>query len=65
MDSALLVAGLIRDAVLEFRLDTQTLPAASTDTPVGLLRLDVAWPLDRRPEVDPGVKLYFGLGNVF
>ncbi|MEE8139270.1 MAG: BamA/TamA family outer membrane protein, partial [Thermoanaerobaculia bacterium] len=33
-------------------------------TPVGLLRLDFAWPLDRR-EIDPEYKLYFGLGNTF
>ena len=35
------------------------------DTPLGLLRLDLAVPLDRREGVDPEVKLYFGLGNVF
>ncbi len=33
-------------------------------TPVGLLRLDWAFPLDRRPE-DPSYKLYFGFGNTF
>ena len=35
------------------------------DTPFGLLRLDLAWPLDARPEIDADVKLYFGLGHVF
>ena len=33
-------------------------------TPVGLLRLDLAFPLDRRPE-DEEYKLYFGFGNAF
>ncbi len=33
-------------------------------TPVGLVRLDVAFPLDRR-EGDDSVKFYLGLGNVF
>jgi len=33
-------------------------------TPVGLLRLDWAFPLDRR-EGDPSSKLYFGFGNTF
>lgn len=33
-------------------------------TPVGLVRVDVALPLDRRAE-DDDVKLYLGLGNVF
>ncbi len=34
-------------------------------TPVGLLRLDLAHALDRRPGVDPEYKLYFGLGASF
>ncbi len=34
-------------------------------TPIGLVRLDLAHALDRRPEVDPEFKLYFGLGTVF
>lgn len=33
-------------------------------TPVGVLRLDLARPLDRRPG-DPSFKLYLGLGNAF
>lgn len=33
-------------------------------TPVGLLRLDWAFPLDRR-DGDPSSKLYFGFGNTF
>ncbi len=33
-------------------------------TPVGLLRLDLARPLDRR-DFDPGYKLYFGFGSTF
>ncbi|MFY9820419.1 MAG: BamA/TamA family outer membrane protein, partial [Thermoanaerobaculia bacterium] len=33
-------------------------------TPVGLLRLDAAYPLDRRPG-DAVYKLYFGFGNAF
>lgn len=33
-------------------------------TPVGLLRFDAAYPLDRRPE-DESYKLYFGFGNAF
>jgi outer membrane protein assembly complex protein YaeT len=33
-------------------------------TPVGLLRLDWAFPLDRR-QGDPSYKLYFGFGNIF
>ena len=33
-------------------------------TPVGLLRFDLAFPLDRRPE-DEEYKLYFGFGNAF
>lgn len=34
------------------------------DTPVGVIRLDLARPLDRRPG-DPSFKLYVGLGNAF
>jgi translocation and assembly module TamA len=34
-------------------------------TPFGVLRLDLARPLDRRPEVDSKLKLYVGLGSVF
>ncbi len=33
-------------------------------TPVGVLRLDAAWPLQPYPG-DPGFKLYFGFGNSF
>ncbi|MES1243185.1 MAG: translocation/assembly module TamB domain-containing protein [Acidobacteriota bacterium] len=33
-------------------------------TPVGLLRFDAAYPLDRRPG-DESYKLYFGFGNAF
>ncbi len=33
-------------------------------TPVGLLRLDIAFPVDRRPE-DSAFKLHFGFGNTF
>ena len=33
-------------------------------TPIGLLRGDVAFPLDRR-EGDPGYRFYLGLGNAF
>lgn len=33
-------------------------------TPVGMLRLDFAWPLDRRPG-DSEVKTYFGFGHAF
>jgi outer membrane translocation and assembly module TamA len=33
-------------------------------TPIGLLRFDAAYPLDRRP-FDASYKLYFGFGNVF
>ncbi len=33
-------------------------------SPVGLLRLDLAHPLDRRP-IDPEFKVYFGLGTTF
>lgn len=33
-------------------------------TPIGLLRLDVAWPLDQRPD-DDEIKIYFGFGNTF
>ncbi len=33
-------------------------------TPIGVLRLDGALPLDRRPG-DPAFKVYFGFGNVF
>ncbi|HEX3128458.1 MAG TPA: translocation/assembly module TamB domain-containing protein [Thermoanaerobaculia bacterium] len=33
-------------------------------TPIGLLRFDAAYPLDRRPE-DESYKLYFGFGNAF
>jgi outer membrane protein assembly factor BamA len=33
-------------------------------TPVGLLRLDAAFPLDRRPG-DGSYKIYFGFGNAF
>ena len=32
--------------------------------PVGVIRLDLARPLDRRPG-DPSFKLYVGLGNAF
>ncbi len=34
------------------------------NTPVGLVRFDIAWPLDRREE-DDSVQLYLGLGNTF
>jgi translocation and assembly module TamA len=34
------------------------------NTPAGPLRLDVAFPLDRR-EGDPHTKVYFGFGNIF
>ncbi|MFZ5785743.1 MAG: translocation/assembly module TamB domain-containing protein [Acidobacteriota bacterium] len=34
------------------------------DTPVGLLRLDAAFPFDAR-DGEPGFKLYFGFGNAF
>ena len=34
-------------------------------TPAGPLRLDVAFPLDRRPGVDDDVKVYLGFGHVF
>ena len=34
-------------------------------TPVGLVRLDLAHALDRRPGIDPEFKLYFGLGSTF
>ena len=34
-------------------------------TPVGLVRFDVAYPLDRLPGEEQSVKFYFGLGNVF
>ena len=34
------------------------------DTPIGLLRLDWAFPLDRR-EGDSSSKVYFGFGNTF
>lgn len=33
-------------------------------TPVGLLRLDLAYPLDRR-DIDSSYKIYIGFGNVF
>jgi translocation and assembly module TamA len=33
-------------------------------TPIGLLRLDLAWPLDRR-EQDEALKIYIGFGNIF
>jgi outer membrane translocation and assembly module TamA len=32
---------------------------------VGLLRLDVAYPLDELAGQEQKVKVYFGLGNVF
>ncbi len=53
------------DGAVDFDLFTSLGVGLRADTPFGLLRLDVAWPLDRRPEIDRGVKLYFGLGNVF
>ncbi len=34
-------------------------------TPAGPLRLDVALPLDRRPEIDDSIKVYLGFGHVF
>ncbi len=34
------------------------------DTPIGLLRLDAAFPVDA-PSGEPGFKLYFGFGNAF
>ena len=37
---------------------------ARAPTPIGLVRLEVAFPLDRREE-DDDVKIYFGLGSVF
>jgi translocation and assembly module TamA len=34
-------------------------------TPVGLVRLDVAYPFDRPSDDDDEIKFYLGLGNVF
>ncbi|MDH3255275.1 MAG: BamA/TamA family outer membrane protein, partial [Acidobacteriota bacterium] len=34
-------------------------------TPVGLLRLDIARPLDQRIGIDPHYKIYFGIGTTF
>ena len=34
-------------------------------TPAGPLRLDIAVPLDRRPDIDESVRIYLGFGNVF
>jgi outer membrane protein assembly factor BamA len=50
---------------IDFDLFTSLGLGLRADTPFGLLRLDVAVPLDRREGIDPDVKLYFGLGNVF
>ena len=33
-------------------------------TPIGLLRFDLAWPIDRR-EQDEALKIYIGFGNIF
>ena len=33
-------------------------------SPVGPFRLDIGFPLDRRPD-DPSHKIYFGFGSVF
>ena len=49
----------------DFELFTSLGLGLRADTPFGLMRLDVAWPLDRREGIDSEVKLYFGLGNVF
>ena len=34
------------------------------NTPLGILRGDLAFPLDRR-EGDPRIKFYLGFGNIF
>ncbi|MCP3956494.1 MAG: BamA/TamA family outer membrane protein [bacterium] len=50
-------------------LDSELFTAAGfglrADTPAGRLRLDVAVPLDCRPDLDDDVKVYLGFGHVF
>ena len=36
-----------------------------TPSPAGPLRLNIAVPLDRRPEIDPEYKIYVGFGRTF
>jgi len=34
-------------------------------TPVGPFRLDIGFPLDRRPEIDDSFQVYLSLGQAF
>lgn len=59
-------AGQVWAETSEFGRDLATAVGLGlrADTPVGVIRLDLARPLDRRPG-DPSFKLYLGLGNAF
>ncbi len=50
---------------LGFDLSTSAGIGLRALTPIGLLRADFAHALDRRPEIDPEFKFYFGLGMTF
>ncbi len=50
---------------LDSELATSLGVGLRASTPAGRLRLDVAFPLDRRPGIDDGVEIYFGFGNIF
>jgi translocation and assembly module TamA len=52
-------------ATLDSELFTATGLGLRTPSPVGPLRLDLAFPLDRRPEIDPSYRVYFGFGTTF
>jgi outer membrane translocation and assembly module TamA len=49
---------------LDYKLFKSVGVGARYNSPVGPLRLDVALPLDRRPD-DPTYKIYVGFGSVF
>lgn len=59
-------AGNVWDTASDFGSDVFTSAGLGLrySSPVGLLRLDVAFPLDRRPD-DDDFKVYVGLGNIF
>ena len=63
---AFLDAGNVWESPSDFGSDLLTAGGLGlrAATPVGLVRLDVAFPLDRREE-DDEFKVYLGLGNVF
>ncbi|HSM13451.1 MAG TPA: translocation/assembly module TamB domain-containing protein, partial [Thermoanaerobaculia bacterium] len=50
---------------LDWRLATSAGVGLRSPSPIGPLRLDLAFPLDRREGIDPEYKVYFGFGPTF